>query len=73
MKKTFYTTIAFWSYLLYGRVSADLQNDIIPNQNATIINATEDGTGLLDAVLLYIKDSIFALMALIAIAVFLWI
>lgn len=50
-----------------------LKDDIIPSENASILSATTWGAGLLDNVLLYVKDSVFALMALIAIAVFLWI
>lgn len=53
---------------------AALKDDIIPTQNPSVIDPSSAwGTWLLDAVLLYIKDSIFALMALIAIAVFLYI
>jgi len=73
MKNIIYTCLSFGMTFISQVASASLRNDIIPDQNATAITATEDGTGLLDAVLLYIKDSIFALMALIAIAVFLWI
>ncbi len=72
MKKTLYTFLGSILSLDYIGVSAFSKDDIIPTEN-TAINATEDGTGLLDAVLLYIKDSIFALMALIAIGVFLYI
>lgn len=48
------------------------QDDIIPT-NATALNSGETGTDLLDGVLIWIKDSVFALMALIAVGVFLFI
>lgn len=72
MKKIFYRTIIFILSVLPFSVLGFEKSDIIPT-SATAINATEDGSGLLDAVLLYIKDSIFALMALIAIGMFLYI
>jgi len=42
-------------------VFADLRNDIIPNsrENPTALSSIETGTGLLDSVLLFIKDSLF--------------
>ena len=52
--------------------SAFSQDDIIPT-NATALNSGETGTWLFDSVLLWVKDSLFALMAVIAVGVFLFI
>jgi uncharacterized membrane protein YqgA involved in biofilm formation len=55
---------------------ADLRDSIIPTQNPGVLSggtSTQGGTSLLDAILAYIRDSLFGLMALVAIGVFLWI
>ncbi len=55
---------------------ADLRDSIIPTQNPGVLTGgtgAQDGTSLLDAILAYIRDSLFGLMALVAIGVFLWI
>lgn len=73
MKKPILILSSLLVFMHSHMVQGFSKDDIIPSQNPTVLNATEDGTGLLDAVLLFFKDSLFALMALIAIAVFLYI
>jgi len=71
IKKVFYFLVFLSS--INTSFATFSKDDIIPTQNPTIINSTEDGLWAMDSLLLWVKDSIFALMALIAIAVFLFV
>ena len=51
----------------------ELKQAIIPNSGRAILTSSESGEGLLDYVLWFARDSIFALMAVIAIGMFLYI
>lgn len=78
MKKYFFVFLS----LLLSTTSVfaedySIQDNIIPDTTSNVV-ATVDGSGsqgfdLLDSILLYIKDSIFNLLALFAIGVFLYI
>lgn len=68
------------STLVTSPVFADqekLQRDILPtwseSQNIWVLSWVSDTTNVLDAVLAYVRDSIFGLMWMIAIGVFLYI
>lgn len=71
MNKILYSLISFFSFFFVASAAFD-ENDIIPT-SWTALNSGETGTDLLDAILIWIKDSLFALMAVIAIGVFLFI
>ena len=74
MKKIYYFYCICSVFLLSPTtIFASLKDDIIPTQTTVLVNPGDasQGTSLLDNILLWIKDSVFALMALIAIAVFL--
>jgi len=70
-----YILISLVSFFLtsHSFAAGFTQSDIIPNTGTDALASGETGTNLLDAVLLYVKDSIFALMAVIAVGVFLYI
>ncbi len=53
--------------------SDDLRDTIIPSNSNWVITSTASWEWLLDAIFVFARDGIFSLMALIAIAVFLWI
>ena len=59
----------FWT----SGVFAALKDDIIPNSGRAVLTSWETGQWLLDYVLSFARDSIFALMAVIAIGMFLFI
>lgn len=70
MKIIYFLLCYFFS--VTASFAAFSQGDIIPT-NSTALNSGETGTNLLDGVLLWVKNSLFALMAVIAIGVFLFI
>ena len=75
MRRTLYMSILVLFSDFYIAV-ADIRSEIIPTQNPGVLTGgagTQSGTSLLDSILAYIRDSLFGLMALIAIGVFLWI
>lgn len=51
----------------------DLRNAIIPNSGRAVLTSAESGENLLDYLLSFARDSMFALMAVIAIGMFLFI
>lgn len=51
----------------------ELKEAIIPNSGRAVLTSSESWEGLFDYVLWFARDSIFALMALIAIGMFLYI
>ena len=51
----------------------ELKNAIIPANGSQVLTSTESGEGVLDALLTFARDGIFALMALLAIGMFLFI
>ena len=54
----------------------DLKNAIIPSSSNDVLTtgtAGESGTSFVDSVLLFVRDTIFALMAVIAIGMFIFI
>lgn len=71
MKKYFYITCAY--VLGISQSFADLKDDISPASADDSIRVAWSGEVYLDAVLLYVKDTIFMFMAVIAIGVFLFI
>lgn len=81
MKKFFYSI--FWILgllistpnMLFAVLEGDdLKNAIIPNPSTVTVDSTTlDGEGFLDYVLDFTRDSIFGLMAVIAIGMFLFI
>jgi hypothetical protein len=70
MKYIFFSLLYFLSYL---SSFAALKDDIIPNSGRAVLTSSESWEGLLDYVLGFLRDSIFALMAVIAIGMFLFI
>jgi len=64
--------LLFGYFISVQSTFADLQTDIIPTSNDVLSWVPADGN-MLDAVLWYVRDSIFWVMALIAIGVFLYI
>jgi hypothetical protein len=83
MKYLYHLSIACFTQLFTLVVSAantitpktedELKAAIIPNNGSQVLTSTETGEGLLDALLSFARDGIFALMALVAIAMFLFI
>lgn len=66
--------ITMFSFVQAALVYADLQQDILPVATGSwVLSGVSEGEDILDAVLRYVRDSIFGLMALIAIGVFLYI
>ena len=51
----------------------EIKNAIIPNNGNQVLTSGESGEGLLDALLDFARDGIFALMAVLAIGMFLFI
>ncbi len=52
---------------------AALKDDIIPNSGRAVLTSPETGEWLLDYILDFARDSLFALMAVIAVGMFLFI
>lgn len=57
----------------FSGVFAALKDDMIPNSGRAVLTSQNEAEGLLDYVLDYGRDVIFALMAVIAIGMFLFI
>ncbi len=75
MKKLFFSLLSFFLVLpLCSEADLDIQGNIIPDTTNNVVNfaGANEGFSLLDNILLYIKDSIFNLLALLAIGVFLY-
>ncbi len=71
MKSRFFLLLVALIPTIQG-VYADIRDDIIPSQPSALSSSSQgEGTGALDNLLDFVKDSIFMLMALIAIGVFL--
>ena len=75
MKKIFFTLIFYFSFMLNTFAEWTIKDSIIPDNgvDTTIINTNESWKWLLFSILEYIKDSIFWLLALIAITIFIFI
>ncbi len=77
--KIFYTIFAIIHIVIIWEVSASsldsdgLKDAIIPSDGYNTLSSTQEGEWLLDYVLWYIRDSIFSLMAVIAIGMFIYI
>lgn len=71
MKYIFSFIVVF--LMTYSSTFALSKEDIIPTTSGQIISSTAEGTSLLDYMLAYARDTIFALLALIAIGMFLYI
>lgn len=77
--KIFYTIFAIIHIIIIWEVSASsldsdgLKDAIIPSDGYNTLSSTQEGEWLLDYVLWYIRDSIFSLMAVIAIGMFIYI
>ena len=71
MKKIIPLLFSFFPFFAF----ASLQDDIIPSNGKEIINTTATGENfeIFDRFLQYARDSIFRILMLIAIAVFLYI
>lgn len=61
-----------FAFIWFSQCFGLSESDIIPT-TTTALNSSEIGTDLLDSTLVWVRDSIFALMAVIAIGVFLFI
>ncbi len=75
MKKLFFILLSNLLILpVFWIDDLDIQSNIIPDTTNNVVNFTgaDEGFGILDTILLYIKDSIFNLLALFAIGVFLY-
>lgn len=78
MKKYYFIFISLVSLMYTSVTSAamtesELKESIIPNSGRNTVSSTEQWAGLLDYTLWFLRDSIFALMALLAIGMFLFI
>jgi len=80
MKNLLYIFLGYTSYLLtsqsFALTQEELKDSIIPpTGNGVISTATdsESGIGFLDAILAFIRDSVFAVLVIIAIGMFLFI
>lgn len=80
MKKYLYIFISLVTSLNFISLSAietlseeELRNAITPSGSSDVIRSTETGEWLLDAVLEFIRDSVFRLLLLIAVGMFLYI
>lgn len=80
MKYFYYSIIAYVSLLSSYRVSAlsseELKDSIIPPTWNGVLSSNTDaqsGEAFLDAILAFIRDSVFAVFAILAIGVFLFI
>jgi hypothetical protein len=75
MKKIFFILLSNLLILpVFWIDDLDIQSNIIPDTTNNVVNFTwaDEWFGILDTILLYIKDSIFNLLALFAIGVFLY-
>lgn len=78
MKYIFYITITYLSLIreIFALSSDELKDAIIPPTGNGVLSTNTDaqsGEWFLDAILAFVRDSVFALIALIAIGVFLFI
>ncbi|MCD5375329.1 pilin [Candidatus Gracilibacteria bacterium] len=83
MKYLYHVSIACFTQLFALAASAadpivaktedELKAAIIPDNGSQVLTSAETGEGLLDALLLFARDGIFALMAVVAIGMFLFI
>lgn len=60
-------------YQTFALSEEELKSGIVPVSSNTALTTTESGMSTVDYILAFVRDSIFALMALIAIAMFLFI
>jgi hypothetical protein len=67
------TLIVTAADLKVAKTKEELKAAIITDNGSQVFTSTETGEGLLDALLSFARDGIFALMALVAIAMFLFI
>lgn len=79
MKKYFYTILLLISlsmtlkvFAIDVRDSEKLRNDMIPQWSSDVITSTKTWEWLLDVVLEFVRDSMFRLLLLIAVAMFLY-
>lgn len=69
-----YSVSVLQSFAVDSEMSQDdLRNAIIPNSGRAVLTSAESGENLLDYLLGFARDSMFALMAVIAIGMFLFI
>lgn len=61
------------SFLLVLPTFALNKDDIVPYNSTSVLTSGSTGTSLLDVVLDFLRDSVFALMAVVAIGMFLFI
>ena len=80
MKKYFYIFIAFatlgmqlWAYAVDPLTQDELKTGLIPAGSSDVVTSTATWEWLLDAILEFIRDSLFSLLSLIAIGMFLFI
>lgn len=82
MKYFYHISIAFFtqiftliasSHAIDAKTEEELKWAIIPNNGNQVLTSSESGEGLLDALLNFVRDGIFALMAVLAIGMFLFI
>ncbi len=79
MRNIAYTIFAYLSFVptLFAELSGDeIKNQMIPSTANDVLSAwtaSESWQGYLDAILAFVRDSIFALMALVAVGMFLFI
>lgn len=68
-------TVLVWISLWVNIFAADLKDKILGDSWSGVLNSTSTATGeaLLDSIFSFLRDSIFGLLALIAIGVFLYI
>lgn len=71
MKKIFLLLV--WYFFFLEQIFAVNKEDIIPYNSEQVLSSTAEGTSLLDYMLSYVRDTIFALLALAAIGIFLYI
>lgn len=75
MKKLLFSLLVFLLVLpLCKAADLDIQENIIPDTTNNVVNfaGADEGFSLLDRILIYIKDSIFNVLALLAIGIFLY-
>jgi len=76
--KYLYSMIAFFAYQLmnpsvFALSESELKEGIIPISSNAALSSTQSGLSLIDYLLWFARDSIFAVMALLAIGMFLFI
>lgn len=72
IKNIFFTIIWFFS-ISYNTFSGDIEWSIIPDNWNTVINVDDDWRWIIESLFTFTKDSIFGLLALISITVFIFI